>query len=109
MTASPSPIPQTDSVAFESTALSLLTEFERISSQVMQRSVVHARQRSATTVLPEDVHAAFHEAIAALHAAFTAAFKGNLNEVEYTDADFEHLNRLPFIREDKINDADDNL
>jgi hypothetical protein len=103
------PISQPDSIAFEARALKLLGEFDRVSSQVMERSVIHARLRSATIVLPEDVQAAFQEAIAALDAAFVAAFSRNLNEIELTDADFVHLNRLPFNREDKVNDADDDL
>jgi hypothetical protein len=105
----PSPASQDDSVAFESKAFKLLGEFERASSQIMERSVAHARQRCATLVLPEDVQAALQEALGSLHAAFVAAFSGNLNDFEFTDADFEQLNRLPFNRKDTINDADDEL
>jgi len=98
-----------DAISFEPKAFEIVNEVNRAMAQVQERSVFHARSRSATIVNPQDVQAALQETFAELSATLAAVASGTIPEIEFTITDFEYLRRLPFQRDDAVSDADDDL
>ncbi len=103
-------------ILFQSDALALASRIDEGASQLLRRSVAHARQRAqgGSIVLPvdvkaADVKAAMLELLAELQLAFDAMRAGQIEEIEFSEDDFNHLAALPFRRPDVADASDDDL
>jgi hypothetical protein len=100
------PIVSSQPISFEFEAMNLAG---RIAAEIVPRSLLHAQQRAANVVLPEDVKAAMVEMLGEIQSMLHSARDGAVAEIEFSDSDFEKIARLPFRRPDVADDADDDL